>query len=187
MPSCRLIHTANDSLGVCPFRATQLFDRPRHARHGMLTEQLQHADILADSTTRTVPIFQTCPQFAECWWEFPVAVDVRVIQGSRTSGKRYQIMQRIKNLVAGLITAVMRGHDLIVMDDVHAIDVAFDRHRLEGDRTWDAVRHIVEACELILVNFRGLADAGIKAMLRQRSRLLQVVLQPLANRTLRVA
>ena len=96
-------------------------------------------------------------------------------------------MQRIKNLVPRLITAVMRGHDLIVMNDVHVIDVAFDRHRLEGHRAGDAVRHVVEAGELILVHFRGLSDAGVKAMLRQRSRLLKVVLQPLADRTLRVA
>ena len=187
MPSCRLLHTTNDSLDIRSFRPTQLFDCLRHTRHGMFTEQLQHTDILADSTTRTVPIFQPCSQFAEDRWKFPIAVHVRVIQCRRTPRKRYQIMQRIENLVAGLITAVMRGHDLSVVDDVHAIDVAFDRHRLEGHRAWHAVRHVVEACELILVNFRRLSDAGIKAMLRQRSRLLQVVLQPLANRTLRVA
>ena len=156
-------------------------------RHGMFAKQLQHTDILADSTTRAVPIFQPCSQRTECWWKLPVAVDVRVIQGRRTPGKRDQIMQWIKNLVPRLIAAFMRGHDLIVMDDVDTIDVAFDRHRLEGRRAGDAVRHVVEACELILVHFRGLADTGVKAMLRQRSRLLQVVLQPLANRALRVA
>lgn len=96
-------------------------------------------------------------------------------------------MQRIENLISRLITADMCGHDLIVKDDVNAIDVAFDRHRLESHRAGDAVRHILEACELILVHFRRLLDAGIKAMLRQRSRLLKVLLQPLANRALRVA
>ncbi len=48
-------------------------------------------------------------------------------------------MQRIKNLVARFIAPLVRGHDLIVMDDVHSIDVAFDRHGLEGRLARDAV------------------------------------------------
>ena len=96
-------------------------------------------------------------------------------------------MQRIKHLVTRFVAALMGGHDLILMHDVNAIDIAFDRHSLESDRPWDAVRDLVEACELILVDFCGLPDAGVKAMRRQRSRILQVVFQPLTNRVLRIA
>ena len=96
-------------------------------------------------------------------------------------------MQRIENLVPRLIAALMGGHDLITVDDLNVIDIAFHRHGLEGRRARDAVRCVVEACELILVDFRGLSDAGVEAMLRQRSCVLPVVLQPLTNRALRIA
>jgi len=96
-------------------------------------------------------------------------------------------MQWIKNLVARFVAALVCGHDLIVMDNLNAIDVALDCHGLEGRRARNAVTHVVEACELILIDFRRLADAGIKAMLGQSRRLLEVLLQPLANRALRIA
>jgi len=84
-------------------------------------------------------------------------------------------MQRIQNLIAWLVAATMCGHDLIVRDDLDAIDVAFHRHGLESDRSRHTVIHVVEARKLILVDLRGLPDAGIKAMLRQRSRAAPVV------------
>ena len=97
-------------------------------------------------------------------------------------------MQRIKNLVTRLIAALMRGHDLeLTVDDLNPIDVAFHRDGLEGRRSRDTVRHVVEAGELILIDFRGLSGAGVETMLGQRSRVLPVVLQPLANRALRIA
>jgi len=96
-------------------------------------------------------------------------------------------MQRIKNLISRFVTAIMSGHDLKIMDNLNVIDVAFDRYGLEGRRAGDAVRDVVEACKLILVDFRRLPAAGIKAMLRQSSRVLKVLLQPLADRALRIA
>jgi hypothetical protein len=159
------MYAANDALGVRPFRATQLLDGVRHERHGMLGEQLQHAHILTDSVTGSVPIFQSCAQPAERRREFPIAVDVRMIQCRRPSAQRHQIMQRIKNLVARFVTADMRGDDLKLMNDVDPIDVAFHRDGLEGHRSRNAVRDVVEACELVLVDFRRLLDAGVEAML----------------------
>ncbi len=153
----------------------------------MLPQQFQHAHVLPDSDTAAVPILQPCSQFAKRRREFPVAVDVRVIQSGRASIQRHQVMQRIKHLVARFVAANMRGHDLEFMDDVDPIDVAFHRHGLEGHRSRNAVRHVVKACELVLVDFRGLLDAGVEAMLWQRSRVLQVVLQPLADGVLRIA
>ncbi len=187
MPSGPFGHAANDSVGVCPFGAAQLFDGLAHTRHGMLAEQLQHSDVLANSVTAVEPIFQPCSQLAKHRREFPIAVDVRVIQSGRASRKRHQIVQRIKNLATRFITALMCGHDLIVMHDVNAIDVAFHRHGLEGHRARNAVVHIVEPCELILVDFRRVPDTGVKAMLRQRSCVLPIVLQALANRALHIA
>ena len=134
-----------------------------------------------------MPLFQSRSQFVKRRRKFPRAVDVRVVQSGRTSRKCRQIMQRIENLAARFIAALMCGHDLIVMHDVNAIDVAFDRHRLESGRSWNAVAHIVEACELVLIDFRGLPDAGVEAMLRQRSCVLPVVRKSLGNRALRIA
>jgi hypothetical protein len=153
----------------------------------MLPQQFQHAHVLPHPKAAAVPILQPCSQFAKRRREFPIAVDVRVIQSGRSSTQRHQIMQRIKNLVARFIAANMRGDDLIAVNDVNSIDVTFHRHGLEGHRSWNAVRHVVEACELVLIDFRRLLDAGIEAMLRQSSRVLPVVLQPLANRDLRIA
>jgi len=153
----------------------------------MFAEQLQHTHVVADSTARAVPIFQPRSQFAERRRKFPIAVDVRVIQRSRASGERHQVMQRIENLVAVGIAANVRGHDLIVVYDLNAIDVALDRHGLESNVPRDAVRHVVEACELVLVDFRRLSNAGVEAVLWQGRRLPPVVLEPFADRALRVA
>jgi len=152
----------------------------------MLPQQLKHAHVLPDSDAAAVPILQPYSQFAERRREFPIAVDVRVIQSGRSSTQRHQIMQRIKHLVPRLIAANVRRHDLKLMDDVDPIDVAFHRDGLESHRSRNAVRYVVEACELILVDFHGLSNAGVEAMLRQRSRVLPVVLQPLANRAFRI-
>lgn len=181
------MHAANDAVGIRTLGAAQLFDRLRHRWDGMLGEQLQHTHELADSTTAAMPILQSRAQFAERCRKCPLAVDVRVIQSGRTSTQRDQIMQRIEDLITRFIAANMCGHDLQVMDDVDPIDVTFHRHGLEGRRARNAVRHVVEACELVLVDFRGLSDAGIEAILRQRSRVPSVVLQRLADRALRIA
>lgn len=181
------MHTTNDAVSIRSFRAAQLFDGLRHWTDGILPQQFQHAYKLPHSGAVAMPFFQPGSQFAKHRRKLPIAVDVGVIQCRRTSGKRRQIMQRIKNLVARFITAFMRGHHLIVIDDVNAIDIALDRDGLEGRRAGNAVTHVVEADKLILIDFRRLADASVEAMLRQSRRLIEVLLQPLANRALRIA
>ena len=187
MPCGRLTHAANDSVGIGALGAAQLFDRLRHRTDGVLPQQFQHADELPYSGADTVPLFQSRSQFVKHRRKFPIAVDIRVIQSGRTSRKCRQIMQWIENLVARFIAAMMCGHDPIVMHDVNAIDVAFDRHGLESGRSRDAVADVVEPGELVLIDFHGLPDAGVEAMLRQRSRLLPVMRESLGNRVLRTA
>ncbi len=113
MPRGRFGHAANDSIGVRACGAAQLFDCLGHRWDGMLPQQFQHAHVLPDSEAAAVPIFQPCSQFAKRRREFPIAVDVRVVQSGRASGKRRQIMQRIKNLITRFIAPFMCGHDLI--------------------------------------------------------------------------
>lgn len=164
-----------------------MLDGLDHTRHRMLAEQLQHTHVVADSTARAVPIFQPRSQFAERRRKLPIAVDVRVIQRGRASGERHQVMHGIEHLLARGIAARVRGDDPIVVYDLNAIDVALHRHGLESDVTRDAVRHIVEARELVLVDFRRLANAGVETVRRQSRGLPPVVLEPFADRALRIA
>lgn len=96
-------------------------------------------------------------------------------------------MQRIENLVAGFIAADMRGHNLIVLDDVNAIDVAFDRHGLEGIASRNAVANVLETGELVLVDFRRFADTGIELMPRQFGCVLVIEPELLFDGLLRIA
>jgi len=187
LPRGRFGHAANDSVGIGAFGAAQLFDRLSHRRDGMLPQQVQHADELPDSHTGAMAVFQPCAQLAEDRWEFPVAIHVRVIQRCRTPGERHQIMQRIKNLVARFIAPLVRSHDLIAMHDLNAIDVAFDRHGLEGRLAGDAVADFVKTGELVLIDFRRLADAGIEAKPRQFGCVLSIATKLLTDSLLRIA
>jgi len=96
-------------------------------------------------------------------------------------------MQRIEHLVAGFIAAPMRGHDLITLDDFDAIDVAFDRHGLKGTTSRNAVADVVETGELILIDFRRLADAGIETMPWQFGCLFPIATELLIDGLLRIA
>jgi len=70
------MHTTNDAVGIRAFGTAQLFDGLRHWWDGILLQQFQHADELADSATKTMPLFQPRSQFTEHCWKFPIAVDV---------------------------------------------------------------------------------------------------------------
>lgn len=153
----------------------------------MLTQQLQDADVLPYAAPGTMSLFQPHPEFPEHRRQLPVAVHVRVIQGGRSAAERHQVMQRIENLVAGVVAAPMRRHNLIPVNDLDAVNVAFDRHGLERDGARDAVAHLVEPHELVLVDFRRPANAGVKTPPRQNRGLLPLMRESLANCALRIA
>ena len=96
-------------------------------------------------------------------------------------------MPWIENLVAGLVAAHMPGHDLIVMHDVNMIDVAFHRHGLKGTAAGNAVTHVVETGELILVDFRQLPDTGVESILWQCGSVLAIAPELLVDGLLRIA
>jgi len=64
-PSCRFVHTADDSLGVGAFGAAQLLDCPGHIRLAVSAQQLQDTNVLPCSIAAAVPIFQARSQLAE--------------------------------------------------------------------------------------------------------------------------
>ena len=135
-----------------------------HTRQWMRRQQLQHTDKLPYAGPRPVTFFQTLPELQEYGRKLPVAVHIRVIKRGRATLQSRQIVQGIKHLVAGLITAFVCGHDGVLMHDLHTIDVAFHRYRLEGTWSRHAVAHLVETGELILVDFRLLTNAGVEAV-----------------------
>ena len=153
----------------------------------MLTQQLEDADVLPHAAPGTMSLFESRSEFAKDRRKLPMAIDVGVIQGCRASGKRHQVMQGIENLVAGVVAAHMAGHDLVTVNDLDAVDVALDGHILESDGARDAVAHVVEPHELVLVDFRRLPNAGVEAPVRQDRCVLPLMGQLLGNRATRVA
>lgn len=105
-----------------------------------------------------------------------------MIESRRTTRERGQIMHRVQNIHARVIAAAMdRDHGLI-QHDLHAIHIAFDRDRLKRGVPRHAVIDVVEPRELVLVDLRGLSNAGIEAMLGQRSGPTLLLREPLADR-----
>lgn len=162
------LHAPDDPLRVGSVRAGQLFDGRLHPRDRMLRQQLEHPHVLPDSRPDSVPLLQTVPKFLERSRQLPVAVHVRVIQRRRSTAQGRQVMPWIENLLSPLVAPRMLGHDRLVEHDLHPLDVALHRHRLKGTMTRDAVGDVVEAGELVLVDLRRLADAGIEPMLGER-------------------
>ena len=67
-----------------------------------------------------------------------------------------------------LVAAFMAGDDGIAGHELDAVDVGFDRDRLEGVATRDAVAVGVERGGLILVDLDGLVNTRVKRLLGQR-------------------
>jgi hypothetical protein len=158
---------ADDAVRVSTFRSTQLFDRRLHSRLCMTRQQLQHTHVLTHAGADAMPLFQPPTQFQKDRRQLPVPIHVRVIQRGRPTLQRRQIMPRVEHLVAGGVTPRVSRHDRVLMHDLNPVDIALDRHRLERAVTRDAVTHVVESRELILVDFHVLMQAGVEPTLRQ--------------------
>ena len=105
-----------------------------------------------------------------------------MVERSRSTFQRREIVQRIENLVIHVVTSWMPGHDRVLKQDLDTIDVTFDRHRLKRTLPGDAVVHLVEPHKLVLIDLSHLADAGIKPMPRQCRCLLLVTCESTADR-----
>jgi hypothetical protein len=149
----------------------------------MLRQQLKHADVLPHARPRAVSSFQTLSEPRKDSGQLPAAVDVRMIQRRRTTPQRGQVVQRIEHLVAGLVTPPVAGNHTIAMHNVHAVDVAFDRDRLERIGPRHAVLNPIKTHQLILIDLPGAHDARIKGVPGQRHRSRTVSLKELTNRT----
>jgi hypothetical protein len=87
----------------------------------MLRQQLQHADELPHACAGTVPPFQTLAEFPKHGRQLPVTIHVRMIQSRRPTLQGGQIMQRIKHIIARVVTSSMDGHDAFIKHDFDVI------------------------------------------------------------------
>ena len=156
-----------------------------HLIDRVLGQQLKHADVLPHARARTVTLLQAFTKVREYGRQLPAAIDVRVVQGRRTTAQRGQIVQRVKHLVARLVASRMAGDQAIAMHDVHPIRVALHRDRLEGVSPRHAVADVVESGQLILVDLGRLCHARIEDMTRQRLGLFAISRKQFADRVLR--
>jgi hypothetical protein len=104
------------------------FDRLTHARHRVLTQELQDRHESARAGHRAVDSFQFRPKSGEACRELPVAEDRRVVQRTGLAVKRREDVERVEDhrlLVQG---SCMGRDDLPLGDDHDAVDVALDRH-----------------------------------------------------------
>jgi hypothetical protein len=108
-------------------------DRSLDARHRMLGQQLQDADVLPRAGSKATPLFQVGAQFREHRRQVPVLVHVGVIESRRFATQHRQIVQRIEDLHAVLVAARMACDHLSARHDLDVRDVALDRHRAEGE------------------------------------------------------
>ena len=128
-----------------------------------------------------VPRFQTLTQLLKHGRQLPPAIDIGMIQGSRSTIQGGQVVQRFEDLTARLVAARVSRHHLAGDDDLDAVDIGFHGCRLKGTTLWHAVTHLIETHGLVLVDLRGLHDAGIETHRRQRQGPLPIAFESNAD------
>jgi hypothetical protein len=94
-------------------------------------------------------------------------------------------VQRIEHLVARFVAPPVAGNYSPFRYNVHAINVALDRHRFKSPVARHAVSHLVEMDQLVLVDLARLHHARIEGVPRQRRRGRLVLLKHFADHLLR--
>jgi hypothetical protein len=172
----------DDRLDVIAGAAVAQEDRSLDARHRMLGQELQDADVLPRAGRGAAPLFQIGTQLREHRRQLPVLVHIGMIERRRLAAQHRQIMQRIEDLHAVLVAARMARDDLSAGHDFDVSDVALDRHRAEREHARHTVRVVVETHGLILVRLGRLRDARIECPRWHRQCLGAVAFKTLADR-----
>jgi hypothetical protein len=133
----------------------------------MVLQQVQDADVVLAAAVGPVLAFQRRPQFAEDGRQLPAPEDVGVVQRRRPALQSAEVMLRVEDLLVLAVAARVRGQDLAAQHDRDAVDVALDRHRLEGGGARRAVAVVVEAGHLVLIDLGRLADARVEGEVGQ--------------------
>lgn len=121
-PAGQALGTEANQFGVGCTTGHGLFDTP----HRMRGQPLQDADVLASAGCRTVSLFQRLAELRECRWQPPIPVNPGMVESGRASFEGYPVMDRIEDLLAAIVAAIMTGYDLFVGDDLDVIDIRFN-------------------------------------------------------------
>jgi hypothetical protein len=148
------------------FTATAL-DSALHLLQRMIRQEMQYPHIVLDPSGRSVLALQSAAQLIKDGRELPAAKDVGVVQGGGPPLQGVQVMVGIQHLLVPTITTRMRGDDLAATDQLHALDICFDRDGLEGSATRHTVAVAVITDHLVLIRLGRLHDTGIKGVGRQ--------------------
>ena len=159
-----------------------LLDRLLNPTHRVFHQQLQDTDELTSPAGRPVTGFELLAELAEDRRQLPIAIDRGMVQRRRSTAQRHQVVDRVQDPFVALIAAFVTGDDGIAGHELDAVDVGFDRHRLEGIATWDAVAIGIECGRLILVDLHRLVDAWVKRLFGQRTRGGFILIEALADR-----
>ena len=142
---------------------------------------MQYADEVPHTAAETVSFFEPGAKQSKRFGKLPVTQNSRMIQGTRSMAECDQIVPGVENFLIFPIAAGMSCHNRVLMDNLHSIDEAFDRDRLECHVPRYAVSDIVEPDHLVLINHRGLTHTRLERMPRQRCRLLNIELQHITD------
>jgi len=170
-----------DHLGIEALETLAVLQDLLHTEPRMLPQQFQDTHIVTPAQQRAVSCFQAFTHFLENRRQLPLAIDVGMIQGSRPTRERRQVMQRVEHLAAGQVTAFVPGHHLAAHDDLDVLGVSFHGGRPKGITLRHAVTHLIETRCLVFVDLGLLVNAGLKARGRQRPGFVAVAFETLAD------
>jgi hypothetical protein len=74
------------------------FEGSHHARHGMLGQELQNADVLAGTDLRCQPVLQALAHLGEERRQLPISENIGMVQRRRPSSQTGQVVQRLQDL-----------------------------------------------------------------------------------------
>ena len=147
----------------------------------MVAQQLEHTRVMTHATASPVTLFKATAKLGEAFRKHPIAIHIRVIQGSRAACECDQIMPRIKDFCTVCVTSHMRSDQFFIVDHFHMIDESLDCHDLERHLSRHAVADIVKANHLVFIDRHRAPHAGFEGVTRQSGRLPNVELQHVAD------
>jgi len=162
---CQTLGVFGDQAGVVMAASQTDFDGPADAFGGMPAEQLQHADEMTRCRVAGQSLFQFRTEFAKRRRKLQIAVDIGMVQHGGLLQQNAQVMQWIEHLGVTLVTAWVRGDDVVLIDNVDAFDVRLDRHFAKRIRTRYGVPVGIMANGLVFIDRSFMANTGIKTPL----------------------
>jgi len=107
--------------------------------HRVFRQQLQDPHVRPRAGGEPLALFEVGPQRVEAGRQFPLGKHEGMIQGRRPATEDRQIMLGLHDPFVTGIAAGVTSNDRHPRDHLDPIHICFDRHRLEGPASRDAV------------------------------------------------